>query len=48
MTEDGEELDECEIPINSLAPQYREMEVPMNRGLVLLKARRKIMNPSSE
>ncbi len=30
--------------MNSLTPQFKEMEVPMDRGVVNLQIRRKIMN----
>jgi hypothetical protein len=44
MAESGEELDEYELQVNGLTAQYKEMEVPMDKGLVQLKARRKTMN----
>lgn len=48
MAESGEELDECELLINTLTVKYQEMEVPMDRGLVVMRARRKPMNVSEE
>lgn len=44
MAESGEELDEFEIPMNSLTAQFKEMEIPMDRGLINIKVRRKMMN----
>lgn len=44
MAESGEELDEFEITMNGLTSQFREMEVPMDRGLVNIRVRRKLMN----
>jgi hypothetical protein len=34
--------------MNTLSSHYREMEIPMNRGLVNIKIRRKIMNIGEE
>jgi hypothetical protein len=44
MAETGEELDEFEIPMNTLNGQFKEMEIPMDRGLINIKIRRKVMN----
>lgn len=44
MAESGEELDEFELNMNNLTAQFKEMEIPMDRGLVNVKIRRKIMN----
>lgn len=32
------------MAMNSLSPQFKEMEVPMDRGLVSIRVRRKAMN----
>ena len=34
--------------MNGLTPQFREMEVPMDRGLVNIRVRRKLMNIGEE
>jgi chromosome segregation ATPase len=48
MAETGEELDEFEIAMNALSPQFREMELPMDRGLINIRVRRKTMNIGEE
>jgi chromosome segregation ATPase len=48
MAESGEELDEFEITMNGLTSQFREMEVPMDRGLVNIRVRRKLMSVGEE
>ena len=44
MSEGGEILDEYEVPLDDLSAQFKEIEAPMNRGLVILRARRKLMS----
>jgi hypothetical protein len=48
MAESGEELDEFELPVNGLSSHYRDIEVPMDRGLCNIKVRRKQMNVGDE
>jgi len=44
MNDEGEELDEFQIQINSLTSQFKELEVPMDRGLCILRIRKRQMN----
>lgn len=34
--------------MNSLTSQFKEMEIPMDRGLINIKIRRKVMNIGEE